>query len=63
MKINVKEKGTFILGIAICFAVAGISVLIEKLIPGELLGGDRTQHKPCRLQEGGTQTYVLRSHH
>lgn len=28
----------FILGIAICFAVAGLSVLVEKLIPGELLG-------------------------
>ena len=28
----------FILGIVICFAVAGLSVLLEKLIPGELLG-------------------------
>ena len=28
----------FILGVAICFAVAGLSVLLEKLIPGELLG-------------------------
>ncbi|MBR3761400.1 MAG: putative sulfate exporter family transporter [Lachnospiraceae bacterium] len=28
----------FILGIAICFAVAGLSVFVEKLIPGELLG-------------------------
>ena len=33
-----KERGMFILGIAICFAVAGLSVLVEKLIPGELLG-------------------------
>lgn len=28
----------FLLGIAICFAVAALSVLLEKLIPGELLG-------------------------
>ncbi|MBE7032163.1 MAG: putative sulfate exporter family transporter [Ruminococcaceae bacterium] len=28
----------FILGVAICFAVAGLSVFVEKLIPGELLG-------------------------
>ncbi|MBR5247497.1 MAG: putative sulfate exporter family transporter [Lachnospiraceae bacterium] len=28
----------FILGVAICFAVAGLSVLVENLIPGELLG-------------------------
>ena len=28
----------FILGVAICFAVAALSVLVEKLIPGELLG-------------------------
>ena len=28
----------FILGVAICFAVAGVSVLIEALIPGEILG-------------------------
>jgi uncharacterized integral membrane protein (TIGR00698 family) len=33
-----KERGMFILGIAICFAVAGLSVLVEKLIPGDLLG-------------------------
>ena len=26
------------LGVAICFAVAGLSVLVEKLIPGDLLG-------------------------
>ena len=29
---------TFILGVAICFAVAGASVLLEQMIPGELLG-------------------------
>ena len=28
----------FLLGMAICFAVAALSVLLEKLIPGELLG-------------------------
>ncbi len=38
MNSKTKERGLFILGIAICFAVAAISVLVEKLIPGELLG-------------------------
>ncbi len=33
-----KERLLFLLGIAICFAVAALSVLLEKLIPGELLG-------------------------
>ena len=33
-----KERLLFLLGIAICFAVAELSVLLEKLIPGELLG-------------------------
>ena len=33
-----KEGLLFLLGIAICFVVAGLSVLLEKLIPGELLG-------------------------
>ena len=33
-----KERLLFLLGVAICFAVAGLSVLLEKLIPGELLG-------------------------
>ena len=33
-----KERLLFLLGIAICFVVAGLSVLLEKLIPGELLG-------------------------
>ena len=33
-----KERLLFLLGIAICFLVAGLSVLLEKLIPGELLG-------------------------
>ena len=35
-----KTKGTclFILGVAICFGLAGLSVLLEGLIPGGLLG-------------------------
>ena len=33
-----KECLLFLLGVAICFVVAGLSVLLEKLIPGELLG-------------------------
>lgn len=38
MESNIKKHGLFILGVAICFAVAGLSVWVEKLIPGELLG-------------------------
>ncbi len=38
MKSKAKERGMFILGVAICFAVAGVAVFLEKLIPGELLG-------------------------
>ena len=33
-----KDRLLFVLGVAICFAVAALSVLAEKLIPGELLG-------------------------
>ena len=33
-----KDHGKLILGIAICFAVASLSILVERLIPGELLG-------------------------
>ena len=33
-----KENGLFLLGVAICFAVAGVSVFLEELIPGGLLG-------------------------
>jgi len=33
-----KERLLFLLGIAICFAVAGVSVFLEDLIPGGLLG-------------------------
>lgn len=38
MDTKMKKRGSFVLGIAICFAVAGLAVLIENLIPGELLG-------------------------
>ena len=38
MQTKTKDRRMFILGIAICFAVAGLSILLEKLIPGELLG-------------------------
>ena len=38
MQTKIKDHVMFILGVAICFAVAGLSVFVEKLIPGELLG-------------------------
>ena len=38
MQTKTKDHVLFILGVAICFAVAGLSVFVEKLIPGELLG-------------------------
>lgn len=38
MKLKTNKTSMFIIGVAICFAVAGLSVLVEKLIPGELLG-------------------------
>ena len=38
METKRKKNGMFMLGIAVCFAVAGVSVLIERLIPGEMLG-------------------------
>ena len=38
MNSKTKDRLMFALGVAICFAVAGLSVLLEKLIPGELLG-------------------------
>ncbi len=38
MKSGIKKYGMFILGVVICFAVAALSVFVEKLIPGELLG-------------------------
>ncbi len=38
MRAKVKQYGTFLLGVAICFAVAGLSVFLEDIIPGDLLG-------------------------
>lgn len=38
MELKANKHGMFILGVAICFAVAGLSVFVEKIIPGELLG-------------------------
>ncbi len=33
-----KKHGQLVLGILICFALAGVSVLLERVIPGDLLG-------------------------
>lgn len=38
MNIKTKEKWLFALGVVICFAVAAVSVFLEELIPGGLLG-------------------------
>ena len=38
MESKAKKRGLFILSVAICFTVAGLSIFVEKLIPGELLG-------------------------
>ena len=38
MESKTKKRGLFVLGIAICFGVAGLSLLAEWLIPGDLLG-------------------------
>ena len=38
MNAKTKDRLLFLLGVAICFAVAGVSVFLEELIPGELLG-------------------------
>lgn len=38
MNTKTKDRVRFILGVAICFAVAGLSVLLENIIPGGLLG-------------------------
>ena len=38
MNPKMKARCLFLLGIAMCFAVAGVSVLLEELIPGGLLG-------------------------
>ena len=38
MKSVMKERGLFLLGVLICFGLAALSVLLENLIPGGLLG-------------------------
>ena len=38
MNVKVKDSAVFILGVLICFGVAALSVFIEGLIPGEMLG-------------------------
>ncbi len=38
MESKAQKHGLFLLGVVICFTVAGLSVFVEKLIPGELLG-------------------------
>ena len=38
MEPKMKERVMFALGVVICFAVAALSVLVEKLIPGDILG-------------------------
>ena len=38
MNTKKKEQGLFLLGVAICFALAGMAILLEELIPGGLLG-------------------------
>ena len=38
MKSKWKSRGMFLLGVMICFLVAAASVMLERLIPGELLG-------------------------
>jgi len=38
MQLKTKEKLLFLLGLVICFAVAGVSVFLEEIIPGGLLG-------------------------
>ena len=38
MNPKTKDRLLFLLGITICFAIAGVSVFLEKQIPGDLLG-------------------------
>ncbi len=38
MNSKIKEKLLFVSGILICFLVAGLSVFIEKIVPGDILG-------------------------
>ncbi len=38
MNLKIKDRYMFIFGVAICFGIAGLSVFLEKIIPGGLLG-------------------------
>ena len=38
MNSKLKTHGLFVLGVAVCFTIAGIAILIEHLVPGGLLG-------------------------
>lgn len=38
MNTTIKERLSFVLGVGLCFFIAGLSVIAEKLIPGGLLG-------------------------
>ena len=38
MESKTKGRLLFVMGLILCFAVAGLSVLLEELIPGGLLG-------------------------
>ena len=38
MENKMKKRGQFVLGVAICVVVAILAILLEKLIPGEILG-------------------------
>ena len=38
MESKLKKNGMFVLGIAICMVVAVISIMLERIIPGDILG-------------------------
>ena len=38
MQSKINERGLFLLGLLICFSVAAVSVLLEKVIDGYLVG-------------------------
>ncbi|MBQ5742837.1 MAG: putative sulfate exporter family transporter [Clostridia bacterium] len=38
MQAKTKSRLEFLLGVALCFALAAVSILMERLIPGEILG-------------------------
>ena len=58
MSQRTKERLLFILGAAICFAVAGLSVFIEHLLPGELLGALAVIWCMGLMQKGRTGTCI-----